>query len=213
MRNPLSIIVAGAIGLSAISCQKPAKATVKKQTIKEKTHIVAKEKHPEAIDFQSEAFDDIFKRDGFTIEVQDRIAENPKQIYWASSDDFGIYRTPKGIFIFLSVYRDCWLELRCSKENASNIVQMNKEFPKVKLMLFFSLDSAFPVHVEMKGGYDPGTPRDEDSEPAPPMSFIETADVQGNLFKGELTDMSLLEFDRKKDFVIESLFPKEVSKP
>jgi len=193
MRKYIGIIISAAIALAATSCERSAKVVPKKQTEADKTRAAAKGKHPDAIDFRSGAFDDIYKRDGFTIEIQDRIADAPKQLYWVSSDDFGIYRTPKGIFAFFSADAGYWVELRCSKEQAASIIETNKEFPKVKSLLFFSLSSASPLHVEMKAEYDPGSPGDEDSGSTLPLSSIVAEDIRGQFFKGDLVEASPLD--------------------
>ncbi|MEI8310929.1 MAG: hypothetical protein WCH98_09250 [Verrucomicrobiota bacterium] len=204
MRNCIRIIISAAIALAVTSCERPAKVVPKKQTEADKTRAIAKAKHPDANDLMGDGFTDIFKRKGFTIEMQDRIAHNPKQLYWVSSDDFDIYRTRKCAVVFLSLPGGDWLSLQCPEEELSSILEMNKAFPKVKLLLFFSLSSASPLHVEMKADYDVGSAEDDE----PPLSSIVTEDINAQLFKGDLVDTAMLEFTRKKDRDITALFPK-----
>ena len=207
-RHISKIFIAAAFVLAIPSCEKPVKVVPKKQSEADKTRAVAKAKYPDANDLMGDGFTDIFKRDGFTIEMQDRIADNPKQLYWVSSDDFDIYRTPKGAVVFLSLSQDDWISLRCREDQVASILEMNKAFPRARLLLFFSLSSASPLHIEMKANYDHGSPGDEDNEPESPLSSIVTSDIKGQLLKGELNDFALLEFERKKARDIEKLFPK-----
>jgi hypothetical protein len=139
--------------------------------------------HPGIIRLETREPGSIFRK--LTIDAQEAIGAGREQLYWNISDQFDIYRDSSGPRLVFRAISDHWVWLACTDAQVADIrKQRRADRTFVSFALAFTLSSASPLHVELRGSSS-GTGDD--------VSLAVAADeITGRLYTGRLVDFVLL---------------------
>jgi hypothetical protein len=137
-----------------------------------------------AIRFDTREPDSMFRK--LTIDAQDSIAATPTQLYWSISDQFDIYRDASGPHLFFRAISDHWVSLSCTDAQVAEIrKQRRPDRTFVSFALAYTLRSASPIHVELRGSSSGGG---EDTSVA-----VAADEITGRFYTGQLSDFVLID--------------------